>query len=111
MADDDAAKATRWVERGVGYLRLLLPKAAEDGAEKRRPRVVMRVENVGRLILNAPLLPTTAPAQKARDRSIRLVLVNAQEKLPPSYLLRVREPKEADDLLQAITENIKPAAE
>ena len=56
-------------------------------------------------------LPTTAPAQKASDRSIRLVLVNAQEKLPQSYLLRVREPKEADDLLQAINENIKPDAE
>ena len=34
-AGDDAAKATRWVERGVGYLRLLLPKkAAEDGTPR-----------------------------------------------------------------------------
>ena len=31
--------------------------------------------------------------------------------MPQSYLLRVREPKEADDLLQAINENIKPDAE
>jgi hypothetical protein len=60
------------VERGVGQVRLLVP---EGGGGKSFPRLVMRVENVGRLIMNEPLLPTTAPAVRASDTSVRLALV------------------------------------
>lgn len=50
---------TRWAEKGVGQLRLLGPKAASGDGSESHPRLVMRVENVGRLILNESLLPTT----------------------------------------------------
>ena len=36
------------------------------GDSSRCPRLVMRVEHVGRLILNESLLPTTAPVAKVR---------------------------------------------
>eukprot|EP00967_Tisochrysis_lutea_P000555 scaffold679_cov32-Tisochrysis_lutea.AAC.3 len=68
-----AVLPTRWAERGVGQLRLLVPK---DATGTSKPRLVMRVENVGRLILNEPLLPTTAPAVRASDTSVRLALVS-----------------------------------
>ena len=63
----------------------------------------MRVEHVGRLILNEVLVPSTAPAQRASDTSIRLVVVSAGSG-PQSYLMRVKTPAEAELLLTKINE-------
>jgi len=117
--DEDAPAADdtpRWLERGVGQCRLLLPKARAaaghtgSAPELSRPRLVMRVEHVGRLILNEVLLASTAPAARATETSLRLVTVNAALQ-PQSYLLRVKMPSEAKDLLDAINSHIPPDSE
>jgi len=89
----------------VGQLRLLVPR---DGAGV--PRLVMRVEHVGRLILNEPLLPSTATPVRASDTAVRVALVSSLERQPVSYLLRVKMPQEAEALLRAISSHI-PAAD
>jgi len=99
----DSLPPTRWAERGVGQVRLLVPSGASGASSV--PRLVMRVENVGRLILNEPLLPSTAPAVRASDTSVRLALVST-ELTPHTYLLRVKMPAEAEALLRMINEHI-----
>ena len=54
-----AQQAARWTERGVGQLRLLVPKDGGAASAQQHPRLVMRVEHVGRLILNESLVPST----------------------------------------------------
>ena len=100
-------EVTRWAERGVGQIRLLVhkPLPPGDSGALPYPRLVMRVEHVGRLILNESLVPTTAPAVRASDTSIRLVVVSAADG-PQSYLLRVKTAAEAAKLLQEINERI-----
>lgn len=75
----EEVEVTKWAEKGVGQVRLLVPKQASSRGEDGHayPRLVMRVEHVGRLILNQPLGPTTAPAERVSDTSIRLVVVSA----------------------------------
>ena len=103
---DASEPATRWVERGVGSLRLLVPKAAAgEASAESYPRLVMRVEHVGRLILNEALRPETAPAERVTDTSIRLVVVGANA-VPQSYLLRVKTPVEAGQLLRWVNATI-----
>ena len=112
-APDDAAGAAvqlepRWSERGVGQLRLLLPKSQSSASDSSRcPRLVMRVEHVGRLILNEMLLPSTAPVAKASETSLRLVLVDTT-KQPRSYLIRVKMAAEAEATRTAINSHIPP---
>ena len=111
-------ETTRWVERGVGQLRLLVHKtaAATAGAAQAKqasapfPRLVMRVEHVGRLILNESLLPSMAPAERASETSVRLVLVSASAG-PQSYLLRVKTPVEAETLVERINSTRPPLTE
>ena len=109
-------EVTRWAERGVGQLRLLVHKSSVaaggtgTGASVPFPRLVMRVEHVGRLILNEALLPSTAPAQKVSDTSIRLVVVSAAAAGPQSYLFRVKTPAEAAQLLDFINKTIPAEA-
>ncbi len=102
----DSAEAaeplTRWVERGVGSLRLLVPKRGAEAPA--HPRLVMRVEHVGRLILNVVLPPSTAPAARVADTSIRLVVVEGGS--PQSYLLRVKTAVEAEQLLARLNATI-----
>lgn len=130
-ATDAAEPATRWVERGVGSIRVLVPKEAGaahgskgskgsaagdgdgaaaadgdgDGGADAFPRLVMRVEHVGRLILNELLRPSTAPAERVTDTSIRLVVVGAGG-VPQSYLLRVKTPVESEQLMHWINATI-----
>ena len=55
------------------------------------------------------LLPSTAPAVRASDTSIRLVVVSA-ENGPQSYLLRVKTAAEAELLLSKVNSTIpKPS--
>ena len=103
--------STRWVERDVGQLRLLVPKAeGSTMAHSRRPRLVMRVEHVGRLILNEFLLPSMAMPVRASDTSLRLVLISA-ELQPVSYLLRVKMTAEANALCEIICSHISRGSE
>ena len=110
-------EVTRWSEKGVGQLRLLVPKSSVVGSVQGGiagstavPRLVMRVEHVGRLILNEPLRPTTAPAERVSDTSIRLVVVSAQSEASQpqvqSYLFRVKTAAEADALICQINNSI-----
>ena len=105
-------EVTRWAERGVGGLRLLVhkPLPPSDNGPLPYPRLVMRVENVGRLILNEHLLPTMAPAERVSDTSIRLVLLSAAAG-PQSYLLRVKTANEAADLIARINSTIPAVPE
>ena len=64
---------------------------------------------VGRLILNEILGPSTEPAERVTDTSIRLVVVTAEG--PQSYLLRVKTPVEAEGLLSRINKTIPKATE
>ena len=103
-SSEGAALEARWGERGVGQLRLLLPKAgSKDGASY--PRLVMRVENVGRLILNCSLLPSTRPPARVSETNLRLAFLTP-ERQTVSYLLRVKAPAEASALISAIETNI-----
>jgi len=141
-AGGEEVEVTKWAEKGVGQVRLLVPKqavrrSAEGGCAY--PRLVMRVEHVGRLILNQPLPPATAPAERVSDTSIRLVVVSAATgatgeaspqvqvsivvHLSPhlgllvtrtcpysqSYLFRVKTPAEAEMLFNQINASIAPA--
>ena len=103
-APEELVETTRWAERGIGQLRLLVHKNAPESGVN--PRVVMRQEHVGRLILNESLLPTTAPAARVSDTSIRLVLVDSTSTSPQSYLLRVKTPAEGSALLKGINDTI-----
>ena len=118
-AGTEEVEVTRWSEKGVGQLRLLAPKfgcLADGQADPAAggpppcPRLVMRVEHVGRLILNEPLRPTTAPAERVSETSIRLVVVSAQSKDEQpqiqSYLFRVKTPAEAEALINQINNSI-----
>mmetsp|Transcript_40705 Transcript_40705/g.100745 ORF Transcript_40705/g.100745 Transcript_40705/m.100745 type:complete len:429 (+) Transcript_40705:113-1399(+) len=128
------APATRWVERGVGALHLNVhnpppspaasefvpgaPAHAAGALKKRPPRLVMRVEHVGRLILNMQLLPSMPPPAKVSETSIRVnSLGNAlgewpADETPPSFqcLIRVKTAPEAVALLQALTDALEVAA-
>ena len=112
-AGADGDMETRWVERGVGQVKLLKPKEGVDdeGAEV-KARLVMRVEpHYSRLILNAPLLPTTAAIERPSDTSLRLVLHSAESasetpSKPSSFILRVKTSAEAQALLAAINKCI-----
>ena len=63
---------------------------------------------VGRLILNAPLLPSTSPAERPTDTSLRLVLYSTESastsssSKPSHFVLRVKIPAEAEALQAAI---------
>jgi hypothetical protein len=105
--DGPLVEVTRWAERGVGQLRLLVhkPMGAGDKGILPYPRLVMRVEHVGRLILNESLLPSMAPAERVTDTSIRFVLVSATQG-PQSYLVRVKTPVEAEGLLSRLNATI-----
>ena len=108
--EEELVETTRWAERGIGQLRLLVHKPLSGGSSTPFPRVVMRQEHVGRLILNETLHPTTAPAARVTDTSIRIVLVDSASTVPQSYLLRVKTPAEGAALLARINETIpKPA--
>ena len=104
-------EVTRWAERGVGQIRLLVhkPLPPGDSGALPYPRLVMRVEHVGRLILNESLLPSMAPAERVSDTSIRFALVSAVQG-PQSYLLRVKTPVEAEQLVSQINATIPQAA-
>ena len=103
----EEVETTRWAERGIGQLRLLVHKPLAAGASGAlpHPRMVMRQEHVGRLILNESLLPSTAPAERVSDTSIRLVVVSAAPG-PQSYLFRVKTAAESDALLARINKTI-----
>ena len=100
-------EVARWAERGVGSLRLLKHKPLPRGDERQLPypRLVMRVEQTMRLILNEHLLPLMAPAERVSDCSIRLVLLSAATG-PQSYLLRVKSASEATELLTKVNATI-----
>jgi hypothetical protein len=109
-SSDEAVETTRWAERGVGQLRLLVPKPLAPGASAPppHPRLVMRVEHTLRLILNESLLPSTAPAERVSDTSIRLVVVNSTG-TPQSFLMRVKTAAEGEQLLARINATIPKA--
>ena len=108
--EEEMEEVTRWSERGVGQLRILVHKPLAPGSTDPlpHPRLVMRVEHVGRLILNEVLLPSTAPAQRVSDTSIRLVVVSAASG-PQSYLFRVKTPVEAEQLIAQVNATIPTA--
>jgi len=112
-AGGEEVEVTKWAEKGVGQVRLLVPKPGRGEEAPACPRLVMRVEHVGRLILNQPLRPTTAPAERVSDTSIRLVVVSAgaDDSTPQiqSYLFRVKTPAEAEMLVSHINSSIPPA--
>ena len=85
---------TKWAERGVGQLRLLVHKVPAE----HHPRLVMRVEHVGRLILNEVILPMNDHAVRVSENSIRLVVVSGASDAQ-SYLFRVKTATEAELLL------------
>ncbi|KAK6341805.1 hypothetical protein TWF730_001295 [Orbilia blumenaviensis] len=73
-----------WKERGIGNIRVLVPKPEEDLEEpeaSKRPtvgRIVMRQEGVGRLILNTSMFKGMLPDGKpASENMIRLLAVNS----------------------------------
>ena len=111
--DGPMTEVTRWVESGVGQLRLLVHKPLPKGSDEPLPypRLVMRVELVHRLILNEPLLPSMAPAERVSDTSVRFVMLSASNGQPQSYLLRVKLPGDAEQLLSKINANIPKAEE
>jgi len=101
----DDLMETRWLERGVGQVKLLMPKGG--GGEDSTARLVMRVENVGRLILNAPLLASTTLVERPTDNTLRLVLYSSESTSascakPGHFVLRVKIPAEAEALQAAI---------
>ena len=106
----EPVETTRWAERGVGQVRLLVHKgnSGGEGDPAPHPRMVMRVEHVGRLILNEALPPSTAPAVRASDTSIRMVVSAADG--PQSFLLRVKTTAEAEQLLARINGIIPKAS-
>ena len=66
-----------------------------------------------RVLASQTLLPSTAPAERVADTSIRLVVVSAaaEDSAPQiqSYLFRVKTAHEAESLLARINANIPPA--
>lgn len=73
-----------WKERGIGNIRVLVPKPEEDFEESeasKRPtvgRIVMRQEGVGRLILNTSMFQNMLPdGGTAAENTIRLLAVNS----------------------------------
>ncbi|KAK6496488.1 hypothetical protein TWF481_002504 [Arthrobotrys musiformis] len=71
-----------WKERGIGNIRVIVPKSEEELDEgSDRPtvgRIVMRQEGVGRLILNTSLFKNMLPdGRTAQENTIRLLAVNS----------------------------------
>ncbi|KAK6331037.1 hypothetical protein TWF718_003229 [Orbilia javanica] len=73
-----------WKERGIGNIRVLIPKPEDDLEEPEAPkrptvgRIVMRQEGVGRLILNTSMFKSMLPDGKtAADNTIRILAVNS----------------------------------
>ncbi|KAK6502161.1 hypothetical protein TWF506_002757 [Arthrobotrys conoides] len=72
-----------WKERGIGNIRVLVPKPEEEfdepAASKRSTvgRIVMRQEGVGRLILNTSMFRNMLPdGRTPAENTIRLLAVN-----------------------------------
>ncbi|KAF3089571.1 hypothetical protein TWF102_009572 [Orbilia oligospora] len=72
-----------WKERGIGNIRVLVPKSEEEFEEpeaSKRPtvgRIVMRQEGVGRLILNTSMFRNMLPdGRTPAENTIRLLAVN-----------------------------------
>ncbi|RHZ59075.1 hypothetical protein Glove_365g290 [Diversispora epigaea] len=90
-----------WKERGVGTLKLNYPNNNENS-----PRLVMRADNVLRVILNVSLFHGMH-IERSQEKFVRLfafegdILVHLAVKLPNSNA--------ADDLYEAIMDAISPA--
>ncbi|RHZ73632.1 hypothetical protein Glove_230g16 [Diversispora epigaea] len=90
-----------WKERGVGILKINYPKNNEKS-----PRLVMRADNVLRVILNVSLFHGMH-IERSQEKFVRLfafegdILVHLAVKLPNSNA--------ADDLYKAIMDAISPA--
>jgi hypothetical protein len=73
-----------------------------------RRHLTPRNKQVGRLILNAPLLPSTILVERPTDNTLRLVLYSSESTSasavakPSHFVLRVKIPAEAEALQAAI---------
>ena len=76
-------------------------------AHGQRRHLTPLTKQVGRLILNAPLLPSTTQVERPTDNTLRLVLLSSESASaactkPSHFVLRVKIPAEAEALQAAI---------
>ncbi|CAG8568418.1 3099_t:CDS:2 [Diversispora eburnea] len=90
-----------WKERGVGTLKLNYPRNYENN-----PRLVMRADNVLRVILNVALFPGMH-VERSQEKFIRLGVFEGG--LLVHLAVKVSDSKTADKLYRAILAAIPPA--
>jgi len=91
--------AMAYKERGVGPLKLVVPKTGESGA-----RLVMRAGYVHRVVLNAALFRGMAVFAGPDPKFVRLT--SLEDGKPVSYAIRLYNSRHAEELFQAIQEYI-----
>ena len=111
----------RWVELGVGVVRVLIAKPSADEAPAgdgdapaapiTRARVVMRREITLKVLLNIALRAPVA-AKRQGKTEVGLTCFDGANGEPASYLLRcAKATEDAEALCAAVNENIASAAE
>jgi len=90
------AKENKWHERGVGQLKV---NASINGASS---RLVMRVEGIGRLILNIPI-HANMKIEKSGDKAVRFIGASMdKEKEMSIYSVRVAAKDIVEQLIEAV---------
>jgi len=97
-------KDNKWHERGVGQFKV---NASKDGSSS---RLVMRVEGIGRLILNIPIY-ATMKIEKSGDKAVRFIgasMDKDKEKEMNIYSLRVATKDIVDQMIDAVEKQKRP---
>ncbi|RHZ80815.1 hypothetical protein Glove_132g297 [Diversispora epigaea] len=90
-----------WKERGVGTLKLNYP-----GDIEKSPRLVMRADNVLRVILNVALFPGMH-VERSQEKFVRLLAFEGGQLV--HLAIKLSNSNTADDLYRAINDAIPPA--
>mmetsp|Transcript_26082 Transcript_26082/g.65551 ORF Transcript_26082/g.65551 Transcript_26082/m.65551 type:complete len:432 (+) Transcript_26082:161-1456(+) len=95
---EDKEAADQWIEKGIGEFKI---NVAKD--DKKAVRLIMRMDQTHRLLLNSRVFAQML-ITKAGEKSTRFVL--AEEGRPVTYLLRVNNPSETEELCKHLREAI-----
>lgn len=95
---EDKEAADQWIEKGIGEFKI---NVAKD--DKKAVRLIMRMDQTHRLLLNSRVFAQMLITD-AGEKSTRVVL--AEEGRPVTYLLRVNNPSETEELRKHLREAI-----
>ena len=95
---DDGEGPLSWRERGVGVLKVNVMKS-----DSSKCRLLMRTEGVNRVILNVGVF-SGMTVSKDSAKAVKVLGIDGGK--PTQYLVRVKEGKDADELVRVLEKQI-----